>query len=90
MASFDDEARVTPDGASIRRLRRSRGWSRRDFVDAIAEASFRESGRRATVTQNLLEGVEEVNERIPYATLCRIAAGLDCNPVELVLGGDVG
>jgi transcriptional regulator with XRE-family HTH domain len=84
--AFDDDARITPDGVRIRRLRRSRGWSRRDFAAAIAEACLRESGLRETVTQSLLEGVEEGNERIPYATLRRIAAGLDCNPVELVLG----
>ena len=86
MAAFDDDARIAPDGVRIRGLRRSRGWSRRDFVAAIAEASLRESGLRETVSQSLLEGVEEGNERIPYATLRRIAAGLDCNPVELVLG----
>jgi hypothetical protein len=32
----------------------------------------------------VLQHVEEANERVPYATLCLIALGLDCNPVELL------
>jgi hypothetical protein len=32
----------------------------------------------------VLQHVEERNERVPYATLCLIALGLDCNPVELL------
>lgn|GEM_PF-5519500 len=32
----------------------------------------------------MLQHVEEREERIPYATLCLIALGLDCNPMELV------
>ncbi len=32
----------------------------------------------------VLQGIEERGERVPYATLCLIAVGLDCNPVELV------
>ena len=85
--SFGDEAPITPDGRRIQRMRRARGWSRRALLDAIAEASVRESGLRQTVSPDLLEGIEEANERVPYPTLCRIAAGLDCNPVELVLEG---
>ena len=82
---FGDGEQVTPDGGGIRRRRRDRGWSRRAFVGEIAEACFRESGIRETITVNLLEGIEEVNEPVPYMTLCRVAAGLDCNPVELLL-----
>ena len=85
--SFDDDAPVTPDGMAIRRMRRVRGWSRRAFVEAIGDASVRESGVRATITQNLLEHVEESGEPISYTDLCRIAAGLDCNPMELVASG---
>jgi transcriptional regulator with XRE-family HTH domain len=82
--SFDDDSLVVPDGMAIRRLRRRRGWSRRDLVGAIAAAVERESGLRETISPNLLEGVEEANERIPFATLRRIATGLDVNPIELL------
>jgi hypothetical protein len=83
--AFEEDAPVTPDGTAIRRMRRGRGWSRRALVEAIARASLRESGVRETLTPNLLEHVEEVNERVPYGTLCRIASGLDCDPMDLVL-----
>lgn len=82
--AFDEHDAVTPAGTEIRRRRRARGWSRRDLVDAIADASFRASGRRDTISPNQLEGMEETCERVPYATLCRVAAGLDCDPVDLV------
>lgn len=85
MAAFDDASPVVPDGLGIRRRRRRRGWSRRALVTAIAEQSIRESGVPETVSLSLLEGMEEGNEAVPYATLCRVAAGLDCNPMELVL-----
>jgi transcriptional regulator with XRE-family HTH domain len=81
---YDDERPIRPDGLAIRRLRRNRGWSRRDLLEAIAEAARRETGIRETISPNLLEGVEEGNEAIPYSTLCRIASGLDCEPVELL------
>lgn len=81
---YDDGRPIQPDGLAIRRLRRDRGWSRRDLLEAIAEAALRETGMRKTISPNLLEGVEEGNEAIPYSTLCRIASGLDCEPVELL------
>ena len=37
-----------------------------------------------SVSRNVLQGVEEANERIPYATLCLISLGLDCNPVDIL------
>jgi transcriptional regulator with XRE-family HTH domain len=83
--SFEDARAVRPDGLTIRRLRRDRGWSRRDLLEAIAESTRRESGVRETISPNLLEGVEETNEAIPYAILCQIASGLDCEPIELLL-----
>ena len=43
-----------------------------------------ESGLRKTISVNLLEGIEDTNEPVPYATVCRVASGLDCNPMELV------
>ena len=81
---LDDARPVTPDGLRIRRLRRERGWSRRDCVEAIARASERASGLPASVSPDLLKHVEESNEPVAYSTLCRIAAGLDCEPVELL------
>jgi transcriptional regulator with XRE-family HTH domain len=86
VSGFDDEEPIVPDGLQIRRLRRDRGWSRRFLVAEIARARFRESGRRETITPNLLEGIEETNEPIPYSTLCLVATGLDRNPVDLILG----
>jgi len=81
---YEDGRPLRPDGLAIRRLRRDRGWSRRDLLEAIAEATLRETGVRETISSNLLEGIEEGDEPIPYSTLCRIASGLDCEPVELV------
>lgn len=85
MSGFDDDTPVVPDGMQIRGLRREQGWSRRVLVAQIAEASFRATGLRETISVNQLGGIEEVNEPIPYATLCLVAAGLDRNPVELLL-----
>ena len=75
---------MVPNGGEIRRMRRDRGWSRRAFVNAIARASLRESGLPSTITVNLLEHIEESNEPVPYTTLCLVASGLDCNPVEIL------
>jgi transcriptional regulator with XRE-family HTH domain len=82
---YDDRRPIRPDGPAIRRLRRDRGWSRRELLGAIAEATLRETGVRETISANLLEAVEEQGEAIPYSTLCRIASGLDCEPVELLV-----
>lgn len=84
-SEYDDGGPIRPDGLAIRRLRRDRGWSRRDLLEAMGEASLRETGVCETISPNLLEAVEERNEAIPYSTLCRIASGLECEPVELVL-----
>ena len=74
---------VRPDGLTVRRLRHENGWSPRELVDAIGDASERASGIRETITPNLLIGIEEHSEKIPYATLCLIADGLDCDPAEI-------
>jgi transcriptional regulator with XRE-family HTH domain len=81
---YEDRQPIQPDGLAIRRMRRDRGWSRRDLLDAIGEATRRETGIRETISSNLLEGIEEADEAIPYSTLCKIASGLDCEPVELL------
>jgi DNA-binding Xre family transcriptional regulator len=84
MSSFDDDAIVVPDGGRVRLLRHRRGWSRRELVEAIARASQRATGLRDTISLNLLGSIEETDEPVPFATVQRIAAGLDCEPVELV------
>jgi transcriptional regulator with XRE-family HTH domain len=84
VSAFDDDALVTPDGGRVRLLRHRRGWSRRELAEAIARASERESGTPARLTMNELEGIEETNERVPFATVRLLASGLDCEPVELV------
>jgi hypothetical protein len=83
---FGDRARVVPDGVGIRRRRRERGWSQRDLVRSICDAQERATGKRIAFNLNLLQHVEEENEAVEYATVVLVAAGLDCDPVELVLG----
>jgi transcriptional regulator with XRE-family HTH domain len=85
MARFDDDAPVRPDGLTIRRRRRRLGWSRGELVHAIGARSREATGIPETLTRNLLQGIEEANERVAYRTLSLIALGLDCNPVELLL-----
>lgn len=80
----DPQRRVRPDGLSVRRLRHERGWSPRDLVDAIGCASERATGIRETITPNELSWIEEHCEMIPYATLCLVADGLDCDPVDIL------
>ena len=88
MSAFDDDALVVPDGGRVRLLRHRRGWSRRALVNAVARTSERESGLPTTLSLNLLQGIEETNEPVSYATVRHLAAGLDCEPVELVRAGD--
>lgn len=78
-----DTRRVRPDGLAIRGRRHARGWSRRELCKAIQAAQIRATGVPESLTPNLLVGIEEHNEIIPFATLCLVAAGLDCNPVEI-------
>lgn len=84
MAFDDDDRPVLPDGLGIRRRRRSRGWSRRDLVEAIGRATERAGGRAESVAPALIRSIEECNEPVPYSLLALLAAGLDCNPVELL------
>ena len=76
--------KVTPAGLVVRRLRHERGWPPRTLIEAIGEASFRASGLRHTITPNLLAGIEERNEPVPYDTLCLVASGLDCDPIDIL------
>jgi len=82
--TFDDTEPVRPDGLSVRRRRHDRGWSARDLIDAITNACERATGNRQSITPNLLTAIEEHSESIPYATLCLIADGLDCDPVDIL------
>ena len=56
----------------------------RELVGAIARASRAATGVEETIPPSLLAGIEESNEPVPYDVLCLIAAGLDCNPIELL------
>jgi transcriptional regulator with XRE-family HTH domain len=81
----EDTHLVRPDGLSIRGLRHERGWSPRDLAAAISTAEYRATGRPVTIAPRVLLAVEERNAPVPYATLCLIAAGFDCNPIEILL-----
>jgi hypothetical protein len=83
LSAFDDDSLVVPDGTLVRGLRHRRGWSRRALLEAVARASERATGNRKTITLNVLGGIEEMDEPVPYATLRLIAGGLDCEPIEL-------
>ncbi len=80
----EDQRLVRPDGLAIRGLRHERGWSPRDLAAAITAAEYRATGRPVTIAPRVLLSVEERNAAVPYATLCLIAAGLDCNPIEIL------
>lgn len=80
----DDDRLVRPDGLTVRRLRHQQSWSKHELSAAIAEANFVATGQRDSITPNLLQWIEEQNERIPFATLRLLACGLDCNPVDIL------
>jgi hypothetical protein len=89
--SIDDDMQrlVRPDGLAVRRRRHDHGWSPRQLVLAIAEASFNSSGLRSTLTPNQIEAIEERAERISYGALLLLADGLDCDPVDLLAEGEL-
>ena len=82
----DDEhsRHVTPAGLVVRRLRHERGWPPRALIESIGEASLRASGQRETITPHQLAGIEERNEPVSYDMLCLVAAGLDCDPIDIL------
>ena len=83
---FDDDSPVLPDGNAIRRLRHERGWPPKRLIDAVKAAQVTSTGSFAKkIAPDLLAGIEERNERVPYDTVCLIASAFDCEPVELVL-----
>ena len=65
-------------------MRRGLGLSRAGLSERIERRSVESTGRVETVTRNVLQHVEEAGVRVPYATVCLIALGLDCNPMELL------
>ena len=85
----DIERLVRLDGLAVRRRRHDHGWSPRDLVSAIEEASFIASGLRRTLTPNQIEAIEERTERVSYATLLLLADGLDCDPSDLIAEGEL-
>lgn len=78
-----EERLVRPRGRAIRLRRTERGWSPRELVAAIAARSLRATGRPEAISPNLLWAMEERDEPVPYRVLCLVAAGLDCDPVDL-------
>jgi len=80
----EDQRRVRPDGLSVRRRRHELQWSPRELVAAIGRASKVATGLPDTITPNLLQSIEEQNEQVPYETLCMLARGLDCDPVDIL------
>ncbi len=76
---------VRPDGQGIRRRRCERGWPPRDLIEAIGLASESSTGIASTITPNLLLGIEDRNEAIPYETLCLVADGLRCDPIDILM-----
>jgi len=81
---YDDDRAVKPDGRTVRRLRHDRGWSPRTLIDEIERVHFSNTGLRETITPNLLIGIEEHDEAVPYATLCLVSDAFDCDPIDLV------
>ncbi len=75
---------ATPAGLVVRRPRHELGWPPRELILALAEASYRSSGLPETRTPTPLAGIEERNEPVPYETLCLVAAGLGCDPIDIL------
>ena len=87
----DEESEIVrPDGQSIRRRRHEQGWPPRELINARADASLTASGIRKTITPNLLLGIEDHSEAIPYDTLCLVADGLRCDPIDILKIADEG
>ena len=80
----DEDGTVSPDGLAIRRRRHERGWSPRTLIDEAEERHFASTGLRARISPNLLSGIEERGEAVPYETICVLADAFDCDPIDLV------
>ena len=80
---------VRLDGLAVRRRRHDHGWSPRDLVFAIEQASFMASGLRRTLTPNQIQAIEEREEQISYDELLLLADGLACDPSDLIAEGEM-
>ena len=80
---------VRLDGLAVRRRRHDHGWSPRDLVFAIEQASFVASGLRRTLTPNQIQAIEEREEQISYDELLLLADGLACDPSDLIAEGEM-
>ncbi len=85
----DIQRLVRLDGLAVRRRRHDHGWSPRDLLVAIEEACFNATGLRRTLTPNLIQSIEEREERIPYDELLLLADGLACDPSDLIAEGEM-
>jgi transcriptional regulator with XRE-family HTH domain len=85
----DTDRLIRLDGLAVRRRRHDQGWSPRDLVSAIAEASFIASGLRRTMTPSQIEAIEERAESITYDDLLLLADGLACDPSDLIAEGEM-
>ena len=85
----DLDRRVRLDGLAVRRFRHDHGWSPRDLVTAIADASFAASGLRRTLTPNQIQAIEEREEQVTYDELLLLADGLACDPSDLIAEGEM-
>lgn len=85
----DVDQPVRIDGLAVRRRRHDQGWSSRDLVVAIAEASFVASGLRRTLTPSQIQAIEERGELISYGELLLLADGLACDPSDLIAEGEM-
>ena len=82
----DEEAEIVrPDGRAVRRRRHERAWPPRELIEAIGHAHEVATGIRKTISPNLLLGIEDHNEAIPYETLCMVADGLHCDPIDILM-----
>lgn len=81
---YEDETEVRPDGLTVRRMRHERVWSPRKLIDEIGERRRESTGIPTSISPNVLAGIEERDEVIPYSTLCLVAGAFDCDPIDLV------
>lgn len=77
------------DGLTVRRRRHDRGWSPRQLVQEIEDASFAASGLKRTLSPNQIQAIEEREERVPYDLVLLLADGLGCDPADLIAEGEL-
>lgn len=75
---------VRPDGGEVRRRRHENGWPPSELIAAIGKVHRVATGLVETISPILLQGIEDRDETIPYETLCLVAGGLGCDPVDIL------